>query len=55
MTNEGSRVRIENPVGSDWCFGQRVQSPDRRYRGLVRDFAEAGFLASEVDEYFSNG
>ena len=55
MTDVGSRVRIENPVGADWRFGQRVQSPDPRYRALVRDFAEAGFLASEEDEYFPEG
>jgi hypothetical protein len=53
VAEDGSRVLIENPVGSDWKFHQRVQSPDPRYRALVRDFADAGFLASEEDDYGS--
>ncbi len=53
IAEDGSRVRIENPVGSDWSFGQRVQSPDPRYRTLVRDFTDAGLFASEEDDYNS--
>jgi hypothetical protein len=51
VAEDGSKVPIENPVGADWKFHQRVQSPDPRYRALVRVFADAGFLESEEDEY----
>jgi len=51
MADDGSRVLVEQPGGSDWQFQQRVQSPDPRYRALVRDFANAGFLESEEDDY----
>lgn len=53
IADDGSRVLVEPPGWSDWQFHQRVQSPDPRYRALVRDFADAGFLASEEDEYGS--
>jgi len=53
IAEDGSKVLIEDPVRSDWRFHQRVQSPDPRYRALVRDFADAGFLASEEDDYDS--
>jgi hypothetical protein len=48
---DGERVSIQDPVGTDWQFRHRVQSPDPRYRALVRDFAEAGFLVMEKDEF----
>jgi hypothetical protein len=48
---DGTLVSIQNPAGTDWQFRHRVQSPDPRYRALVRDFAEAGYLAMERDEY----
>ena len=51
IAEDGSRGLIEPSGYSDWHFQQRVQSPDPRYRTLVRDFADAGFLVSEEDEY----
>lgn len=51
ITDDGSRVLVETPGLSGWQFQQRVQSPDPRYRALVRDFADAGFLASAEDDY----
>lgn len=51
IAEDGSRVLFEPPGCSDWQFQQRVQSPDPRYRALIRDFAEAGFLASTEDDY----
>jgi len=41
------------PVPGDgaWVSGNFVNSPDQRYRALVRRFAAAGYLASELDEF----
>lgn len=41
------------PVPGDgaWVSGNFVNSPDHRYRAIVRRFAEAGYLASELDEF----
>lgn len=41
------------PVRGDgaWTSGSFVCSPDQRYRAIVRRFAAAGFLASEIDEF----
>ena len=41
------------PVPGDgaWVSGDCVKSPDQRYRAIVRRFAAAGYLASELDEF----
>jgi hypothetical protein len=41
------------PVSGDggWVSGDCVKSPDQRYRAIVRRFAAAGYLASEIDEF----
>jgi len=51
MDDNGTEVRMEYPVGSDWQFRQWVQSPDPRYRKLVSLFAAGGYLADERDDY----
>jgi hypothetical protein len=43
--------RVLMPVSQEWQFGSLVDSPDQRYRAIVRRFASAGFLASEHDEF----
>ena len=39
------------PDGGDWVSGDCVKSADPRYRSIVRRFAAAGYLASELDEF----
>ena len=41
------------PVPGDgaWVSGDFVDSPDHRYRAIVRRFADAGYLASQLDEF----
>ena len=46
----GSIVAESNLVGR-WHSDQFIDSPDPRFRTIIRLFAEAGFLASERDEY----
>ena len=36
-----------------WRFCDFVQSPDPRYRDVVRQFAGVGFLKDETDEFYS--
>ena len=36
-----------------WFFRDFVDSPDPRFRTIVRRFAEAGYLQSEADEFVS--
>lgn len=38
-------------AGADWRFEDFVDSPDPRFRVLVRKIADAGFLREAVDEY----
>lgn len=42
-------MRIEG--GGSWSSGGFVDSPDPRYRAIVRRFRDAGFLESEHDEF----
>lgn len=39
------------PGGGAWTFSDCVKSPDQRYRAIVRRFAAAGYLVSELDEF----
>lgn len=39
------------PNGGRWFFHDFVDSPDKRYRAIVKMFAEAGYLDSESDEF----
>lgn len=39
------------PGDGAWVSGDFVNSPDHRYRAIVRRFADAGYLASEIDEF----
>jgi hypothetical protein len=45
------RVIAETRSSGDWQFSDFVDSPDPRFRKIVRLFADAGFLASEKDEF----
>jgi hypothetical protein len=39
------------PGNGAWVSGDCVKSPDQRYRAIVRRFAAAGYVASELDEF----
>lgn len=47
---EGREI-IRFPEASCWSSGACIDSPDPRYRGIVRRFREAGYLADEHDEF----
>lgn len=39
------------PTGAEWTFSEFLKSPDPRYRGIIRLFKDAGYLALEHDDY----
>jgi hypothetical protein len=39
------------PGEGAWTSGACAKSADPRYRSIVRRFADAGYLASELDEF----
>jgi hypothetical protein len=45
------QVVMDVPNPHEWSFGDFIDSPDPRYRAIVRRFREAGYLASELDEF----
>lgn len=45
------RVVAETRLVGAWYSREFVKSPDPRYRALVKKFAEAGYLDSELDQF----
>jgi hypothetical protein len=45
------RELMESPVGNRWFFRESVDSPDPRFRKIVKRFAAAGYLDWEKDEF----
>ncbi len=45
------KVVAETGLGGSWYFGDHVKSADPRFRKIVRQFAEAGYLGRELDEF----
>lgn len=51
IRNRAGREIMPVPGDGAWVSGNFVNSPDHRYRALVRRVADAGYLASEIDEF----
>jgi len=47
------RKLAEVPHKGRWFFHDFVDSPDKRYRAIVKMFADTGYLESENDEYLA--
>ncbi|MCU0784943.1 MAG: hypothetical protein MUF81_13050 [Verrucomicrobia bacterium] len=45
------RALLKTPVGDRWYFRDFVDSPDPRFRKIVKRFAEAGYVEAESDEF----
>jgi hypothetical protein len=43
---------VKMPYGKRWHFLGMIQSPDPRYRKIVKRFAEAGYVQGERDEFY---
>jgi len=44
-------VLVKSPLGKRWYFRNFVDTPDPRFRKIVKLFAERGFVEFEEDEY----
>jgi hypothetical protein len=51
IRDRNGREIMPVPGDGDWTFADCVKSPDQRYRAIVRRFATAGYLVSELDEF----
>jgi hypothetical protein len=51
IRDRAGREVMPVPGNGEWVSGNFVNSPDHRYRAIVRRFADAGYLASELDEF----
>jgi len=51
IRDEAGREVMPVPGRGAWTSGDCLKSPDPRYRSIVRRFAAAGYLASELDEF----
>lgn len=51
LLDANGRELVKSPQNGRWFYHDFVDTPDRRYRDLIRMFADAGYLESEKDEY----
>jgi hypothetical protein len=51
LVNESGGEIMPLPVGDRWTFKDFIDTPDPRYRAIVREFEQAGYLASSKDEF----
>lgn len=51
IRDRSGREILQVPGDGGWTSGNFVCSPDPRYRSIMRRFAAAGYLASELDEF----
>lgn len=45
------KVVAETGLKGCWAFSDHIKSPDKRFREIVKRFAEAGYLEQELDEF----
>jgi hypothetical protein len=51
LVDLNGKVVVKTDLGNRWTYQSFVNSPDERYRKIVKRFAEAGFLDLEKDEF----
>jgi hypothetical protein len=51
IRDRAGKVLAEVPNANDWSSGTFINSPDPRFRAIIRRFREAGYVASERDEF----
>jgi hypothetical protein len=51
LTDTNGKKILDTKVGGDWRYQDFVDSPDPRYRVIVKKFADAGYLEESIDEY----
>jgi hypothetical protein len=51
LVDESGATIMSLPLGDRWMFKDFIDTPDPRYRAIVREFEQAGYLASSKDEF----
>lgn len=51
IRDRAGRVLADVPNANDWASGTFIDSPDPRYRAIIRRFRDAGYVSSERDEF----
>lgn len=46
---------VSTGTGGQWIFRDFVDSPDERFRKIVKRFRDAGYVVAERDEYVTQG
>jgi hypothetical protein len=54
LVDESGATIMPLPLGDRWMFKDYIDTPDPRYRAIVREFEQAGYLASSKDEFTSS-
>ncbi len=54
LVDESGITIMPLPTGDRWTFKDYIDTPDPRYRAIVREFDLAGYLASSKDEFTEN-
>jgi hypothetical protein len=54
LVDESGATIMPLPLGDRWMFKDYIDTPDPRYRAIVREFDQAGYLASSKDEFTSS-
>ena len=51
LVNIAGSILLKTPIADRWFFEDWVKTPDPRFRTIVKQFAEAGYLEAEKDDY----
>ena len=54
LVDESGATIMPLPLGDQWMFKDYIDTPDPRYRAIVREFEQAGYLESSKDEFTSS-
>jgi hypothetical protein len=55
LPGANGRPLLKLPVGGRWHFSDSIESPDPRYRKIVKRFADAAYLEAESDDFVQPG
>jgi hypothetical protein len=51
LVDESGVTVMPLPSGDNWMFKDSIDTPDPRYRAIVREFEQAGYLVLSKDEF----
>jgi hypothetical protein len=54
LADDSGSTIMPLPTGDGWTFKDQIETPDPRFRAIVREFERAGYLAFSTDEFVSS-